>query len=188
MTRVTAAIALAAALTAACGDDSPTAPSQGSRLVVRLSASSLGSGQALFVTFARVRAQRSSGGSVDVPFPGGAAQFTCDLKKLQASDGEIAVGALPPSQYTEVRLQIQSATLYLDNSTSEPACGVTLRAPSGRAAPMTVTPNEVSLASQFRVDETGDTTMRIGVNTEQSVRLNGGSYAFAPSMTVLNVS
>jgi len=175
--------------TAACGD-SPTSPSQGgSRFVLRLSDSSLRGGQALFVTFARVRAQRSSGGWVDVPFPGGAAQFTCDLKKLQASDGEIAVGSLPPSPYTEVRLQIQSATLYLDNSTSEPACGANLRAPSGRAAPMTVTPNEVSLASQFRVEETGDTTMRIGLNTEQSVRLNGdGSYTFAPTIAVLSVS
>ena len=187
MTKISAAI-LIGVLATACGDDSPTAPSQGSRLVVRLSASSLQAGQALFVTFGRVRAQRSSGGFVDVPFTGGAAQFTCDLKKLQASDGEIAVGALPPSHYTEVRLQVQSATLYLDNSTSEPACGASLRAPSGRTAPMTVTPSEVALASQFRVEETGDTTMRIGVNTEQSVRLNGGSYTFAPTLAVLSVS
>ena len=176
------------AFTTACGT-SPTSPSQGGRLVLRLSGSSLAAGQALFVTFVRVRAQRSPGGLVDVPFPGGAAQFTCDLRKLQASDGEIAVGALPPSQYTDVRLQIQSATLYLENSTSEPACGATLRAPSGRAAPMTVAPSEVSLASQFRIEENGDTTMRIGVNTEQSVRLNGdGSYTFAPAIAVLGVS
>jgi hypothetical protein len=54
---------------------------------------------------------------------------------------------------------------------------------------MTVTPSEVSLASQFRVDESGDTTMRIGLNTEQSVRLNGdGSYTFAPTIAVLSVS
>jgi hypothetical protein len=188
MKQIAAAILFGAvALTAACSD-SPTSPSQGSRFVLRLSGSSLGSGQALFVTFARVRAQRSSGGMVDVPFPGGAAQFMCDLKKLQSSDGEIAVGALPPSQYTEVRLQIQSATLYLDNSTSEPACAASLRAPSGRSASMTVSPSEVSLASQFRMEENGDTTMRIGVNTEQSVRLNGGSYTFAPAIAVLSVS
>lgn len=191
MHRIPAAILIGAVAftAAACGDDSPTSPTQGSRFVLRLSDSSLRGGQALFVTFVRVRAQRSSGGLVDVPFPGGAGQFTCDLKKLQSSDGEIAVGALPPSQYTEVRLQIQSATLYLDNSSSEPACGASLRAPSGRAAPMTVTPSEVSLASQFRVEENGDTTMRIGLNTEQSVRLNGdGSYTFAPAIAVLSVS
>jgi hypothetical protein len=178
----------AIALTAACSD-SPTSPSEGgSRFVLRLSGSSLRGGQALFVTVVRVRALRSSG-FVDVPFPGGAAQFTCDLKTLQSSDGEIASGSLPPSPYTEVRLQIQSATLYLDNSTSEPACGASSRAPSGRAAPMTVTPSEVSLASQFRIEENGDTTMRIGVNPEQSVRQNGdGSYTFAPAIAVLSVS
>lgn len=174
--------------TAACGD-SPTSPSQSGRLIVRLSASSFPGGQALLVTFARVRAAGTSGAAFDVAFPNGASQFTCDLKKLQSSDGEIAIGTLRPGDYAEVRLQIQSATLYLDNSISEAACGASLRVPSGRAAAMAVTPNEVPLATRFHVDENGDTTMRIGVNTEQSVRLSGnGSYTFAPSVAVLSVS
>ena len=38
------------------------------------------------------------------------------------------------------------------------------------------------------MDENGDTTMRIGLNSEQSVRLNGhGSYTCAPTMAVLSV-
>ena len=92
-----------------------------------------------------------------------------------------------------VRLSASSlpggATLYLDNSISEAACGASLRVPSGRAAAMAVTPSEVPLATRFHVDENGDTTMRIGLNTEQSVRLNGnGSYTFAPTVAVLSVS
>ena len=177
------------ALTAAACGDSPTSPSQSGRLIVRLSASSLPGGQALLVTFARVRAAGTSGAAFDVAFPNGAGQFTCDLKKLQSSDGEIAVGTVPPGDYGEVRLQIRSATLYLDNSISEAACGASLRVPSGRAAAMAVTPSEVPLATRFHVDENGDTTMRIGLNTEQSVRLNGnGSYTFAPTVAVLSVS
>ena len=177
------------ALTAAACGDSPTSPSQRGRLIVRLSASSSSGGQALLVTFARVRAAGTSGAPFDVAFPNGASQFTCDLKKLQSSDGEIAIGTVPPGDYAEVRLQIQSATLYLDNSISEPACGASLRVPSGRAAAMAVTPTEVPLATRFHVDENGDTTMRIGLNTEQSVRLNGnGSYTFAPTVAVLSIS
>jgi class 3 adenylate cyclase len=177
-------IALAAV---ACGD-SPTSPSEGGRLIVRLSGSSISAGQALLVTFARVRAVTTSGAGVAVPFPNGASQFTCDLKKLQSSDGEIALGTLVPGDYAGLELQIQSATLYLDNSISEAACGASLRTPSGRAAVMAVAPSDVPLSSRFTVTDNGDTTMRIGLNTEQSVRLNGnGSYTFAPTMSVLSV-
>jgi hypothetical protein len=188
MKKVSAAI-LIGVLATACSD-SPTSPSQGGgRFIVRLSGSSLPNAQALLVTFARVRAVTTSGAVTEVPFPNGAAQFTCDLKKLQSSDGEIAVGAITPGDYAGVNLQIQSATLYLDNSISEAACGASLRMPSGRSSPMTVTPGEVSLPSRFSVKQTGDTTMRVGLNTEQSIRLNGnGSYTFAPTLAVLGVS
>ena len=189
MKRVAAVIlcGMVASTAGACGD-SPTSPSPGGRFIVRLSGGSLPTGQALLVTFARVRAVGTSGAAFDVPFPNGASQFTCDLKKLQSSDGEIAIGTVPPGDYGGVRLQILSATFYLDNSISDAACGASLRTPSGRAAVMAVTPSDVSLANRFTVDENGDTTIRIGVNTEQSVRLNGnGSYTFAPTMTVLSV-
>jgi hypothetical protein len=188
MHRLPAAI-LIGTLATACSD-SPTSPSRGGgRFLVRVSGGSLPNAQALLVTFARVRAVTTSGAVVDVPFPGGSGQFTCDFKKLQSSESEIAVGALTPGDYAGVRLQMQSATLYLDNPTADAACGASLRAPSGRAAPMTLTPDEVSLTSRFSVKDNGDTTMRIGLNPEQSIRLNGnGSYTFAPMMAVLSAN
>ena len=130
----------AAALAATACDDSPTSPSSDGRFVLRLSASTFGAAPAVLVTFTRVRVLSSSGGTMDVPLPGGAAQFTCDLRRLQASDGEIAVGALPAGDYGEVRLQIQSATLYLDNTrtprvprTSAFPAAARFRCPSPRA-------------------------------------------------------
>jgi hypothetical protein len=185
------AIALTSALaigTAACGDSPSSPSSSGGRLVVRLSASTFGSAPAVLVTFSRVRALRSGGASTDVPLPNGAAQYTCDLRRLQQNDGEIAVGALAPGDYSEVRLTVQSATLYLDNP-STMACAANFVVPSGRATPMSGTPSEVVLSRAFHVEATADTAMRIAMNSEQSIRATGGgAYTFQPVITVLSVN
>jgi hypothetical protein len=176
-----------AVVTTACGE-SPTSPSSDGRFVLRLSASAYSAAPAVLVTFTRVRALGSSGGVTDVPLAGGATQFTCDLRRLQASDGEIAVGALPPGDYGEVRLQIQSATLYLDNP-SDTACAANFRIPGGRAVPMSVTPTEIGLNRSFRHEAGTDTAMRIALNSEQTIRaVGGGSYTFQPVLTILSVS
>ena len=179
------ALALGAA---ACGD-SPSSPSSSdSRFVLRLSASTFGAAPAVLVTFSRVRALRSSGGSADVALPNGASQFTCDLRRLQQNDGEIAVGVLPAGDYSEVRLTVQSATLYLDNP-SNVACATSFPIPSGRATPASGTPSEIVLSRSFRVDSAADTSMRIALNSEQSLlATGGGSYAFQPVVTVLSVN
>lgn len=175
-----------ACFTTACGD-SPTAPSSDGRFVLRLSASAYSPAPAVLVTFTRVRVFSSSGATTDVPLQGGATQFTCDLRRLQASDGEIAVGALAGGDYGEVRLQIQSATLYLDNP-SDTACAANFRIPSGRSVPMSVTPSEVSLNRTFHHEAGTDTAMRIALNSEQTIRAaSGGAYTFQPVLTILSV-
>ena len=178
----------ATALTVTACGDSPTSPSQGSRFYLRLTSSPFQSAPAVLVAFANVRVLRASGGWTDVALPSGAAQFTCDLRRLQTSDGEIAVGALPPGDYAEVRLLVQSATLYLDNP-STVACASDFRAPSGRSTPVTGTPSEIVVNRSFRVDAGADTIMRIALNSEQSIRASGGgSYTFQPVLTVLSVN
>ncbi len=174
---------------AACGDDSPSSPSStGSRFVLRLSSSAFGSAPAVLVTFSRVRALHSSGGWVDVALPGGGSQFTCDLRKLQTSDGEIAVGGLPAGSYSEVRVTIQNATLYLD-TTSNTTCAADFRAPAGRSTPVSGTPNEMALTSSFQMNAATDTTMRIALNSEASIRsTGGGAYTLQPVVTVLSVT
>jgi hypothetical protein len=177
-----------ALLSTACGD-SPSSPSSTSaRFNLRLTASSFASGQALLVTFTRVRAFRSPSDFTDVALPGNASQLTCDLKKLQSTDGEIAVGPLPNGRYTEVRVLIQSATLYLDNPSPD-ICTAAVRTPGGRTAPVALSSNEIVISREFRVEEGTDTTMRIGLNTEQTIRAaSNGSYTFTPTVSVLSVS
>ena len=185
-----AIILVAIAVGSTACSDSPSSPSSSNsgRLNLRLTASSFAGGQALLVTFARVRAFRSPGDFTDVALPGNAAQLTCDLKKLQSTDGEIAVGPLPNGRYTEVRVQIQSATLYLD-SPSVDICAANARTPGGRTAPVALSPGEIVIPREFRVEGGADTTIRIGLNTEQSIRpASGGSYTFTPIVSVLSVS
>ena len=178
-------VALAAV---ACGDSPSSPSSSGSRFFLRLTDSKYGAAPAVLVTFSGVRAFRTPGDWTAVPLQNGAAQFTCDLRKLQSSDGEIAVGPLPPGRYSEVRLRIQSATLYLDNA-SDFTCTANVRVPGGRATPMTVVPAEVVLANEFRVEAAADTTMRVGLNSESSIRAGSdGSYTFQPVITVLSVN
>lgn len=187
MPRVILLSVLACAVVAC--DDSPSSPSsQDSRFVLRLQSSQYGGAPAVLLTFSRVRALHVSRGLEDVSLPSGASQFTCDLRKLQASDGEIAVGTLPAGDYSEVRLTIQSATLYLDNA-SNASCAASFPVPGGRASPMTGTPTEVALSRSFHVDASGDTAMRIALNAEQSIHATGtGSYTFQPVITVSSVN
>lgn len=172
--------------TPACSD-SPSSPSStGNNFVLRLSASTFGGAPAVLVTFSRVRATRASGGSTDVALPGNASQYTCDLRRLQQNDGEIASGVLPAGDYTDVRLTVQAATLYLDNP-SNAACAANFTVPSGRATVMSGTPSEVVLSRSFQVN--GDTAMRIAINSELSIRATGGgAYTFQPAVTVLSVN
>ena len=54
---------------------------------------------------------------------------------------------------------------------------------------MALSPGEIVIAREFRVEGGGDTTIRIGLNTEQSIHAaSGGSYTFTPIVSVLSVS
>jgi hypothetical protein len=183
------AIALIGALGAAACGESPSSPSStDARFVLRLSASSFGTAPAVLVTFSRVRAIRSSGGSTDVALTGNAAQYTCDLRRLQQSDGEIAAGTLAAGDYSEVRVTVQSATIYLDN-TSSVACAANLTSPGGRSTAISGTPTDVVLSRAFRMDAGTDTAMRIALTSEQSIRATGGgAFTFQPVVTVLSVN
>ena len=185
-------VLVAALAAAACDSDSTTSPSSsstGGRLVVRLTDSPYAGGRAILVTFSRVRATLVGGGTADVPFAGGASSVTCDLKKLNTSDGDIASGAVAPGQYTDVRLTVQSVNLYLDNPSIDSACAATIRPPSGRVTAVALANSEVVASRSFETTATSDKVMRIALNSEQSIHLNSdGSYSFQPVLTVLSVN
>jgi hypothetical protein len=187
MRKIAAALLIGTLTVAAC-DDSPSSPSStDSRFLLRLTTSTFAA-PAVLITFSRIRAVRASGGSVDVAFPNNAGQYMCDVRRLQQSDGEIASGVLPPGEYSEVRVNVQSVVLYQDNPSSV-ACAATMTAPGGRAIVMSGAPTEVVLSRSFRVDAGDDTTMRVALNSEQSFQLGaGGAYTFQPVVTVLSVN
>lgn len=188
MKRIRTALLIGALTVAAACGDSPSSPSSSTdgRLVLRLTTSAF-SAPAVLITFSRIRAVRSSGGSVDVAFPNNAGQYMCDVRRLVQSDGEIAAGALPTADYSEVRVNVQSVVLYQDNA-SNVACAPTITAPGGRSIVMSGAPTELAISRSFRAEAGSDTTMRIALNSEQSFRANGGAYMFQPVLTVLSVN
>lgn len=174
-----------------CGNGSSTSPSSstGGRLVVRLTDSPFSGGRAVLVTFSRVRATRVGVGSVDVRLANGASSITCDLKKLNTSDGELANGVVAAGQYSDVRLTVQSANLYLDNPSIDSACGAAIRPPSGRVTAIALANPEMVASRSFETTTSGDIVMRLALNSEQSIHLNNdGSYSLQPALTVLSVN
>ena len=52
-----------------------------------------------------------------------------------------------------------------------------------------MSPGEIVITRDFTIEGGADTTMRIGLNTEQSIRAaSDGSYTFTPTVSVLSVS
>ena len=109
------AFAVAAALavgTVACSD-SPSSPSlSGGNFNLRLRDTPFTDAKAVLVTFSSVRAHRTDTDWTVVPFINAATSRTCDLKKLETSEDILGSAALPAGHYTQVRLVVQSATIF----------------------------------------------------------------------------
>ena len=126
-------------MTVACGDSSPSGPSGSSgntgggagSLNLRITDSPYGSAKAVLVTFSEVAAHKD-GNWTTLPFPGGSSR-TCDLKKLQNSAQDLlGTGTISPGQYTMIRLNVQSAKIYFDNSAvSSTPCAPSIAEPAG---------------------------------------------------------
>src|SRR2546428_6466048 len=116
---------LAAASMAGCGSSTPTAPSGGDtagptgagRATIMLQDSPFSDAKAVLVTFSEVSVHMSGGDFVPLPFTGGSAR-TCDLKKLTTAQDILGAGPLPVGHYTELRLIVASAAIYVDAATA----------------------------------------------------------------------
>lgn len=201
MKRVLVAMLLGLVAAAGACSDSPSSPSSssssstsssgssgGARVSVRLTAGPFDSAKAILVTFSRVRLYRGSPSNfTDVALSGGGGQYTCDLKKLQSTDAEIAVGSLPAGAYSQIGLVIQSAAVYIDSPTANAACAASIPAPGGRSAALSVPGSEIPLPRNF--DLNGDAVLRLSFDTEQSIHVIGeNSFSFSPVLSVLGVS
>jgi hypothetical protein len=178
----------------ACSGSS-TSPSSGSVLNLMMTDAPFQDAKAVLVTFNEVSAHASGGDWKTLPFAGNPAPAmrTCDLKKLEGNKTDIlGTGPLDPGHYTQVRLVVYSATIYLENATdpAAPACGdaATFAAPLGNSQSLTVVSGDVKLTREFDVPQGGVTTMVVDFQGAQSIFLTGtGTYQMTPVLTVVSV-
>jgi len=190
MRRISALVVFAVILGAVACDNSPSSnPSgQSARFNLRLTDSPFSDARAELVTFSEVTAHRTDSDWTRVPFAGGATARTCDLKKLQASEDVLGTGPLPPGDYTQVRLVVQSARLYFDNPADGPACAAAITAPAGRMADLRIPSGEVKLNRGFTLTPESTTTMLVDFDGDKSIHQTGnGTYMMSPVIGITRV-
>jgi len=143
----------------------------------------------VLVTFSSARAHRSDSDWTVVPFINAATSRTCDLKKLETSEDVLGSAALPTGHYTQVRLVVQSATLFFDNASTGSACASSIAPPAGASATLDIPSGEVKLNRGFDVSASSTTTMLIDFDGNGSIHLTGnGRYMMSPVLTILSVN
>ena len=182
-------VVFALALGSFACDDSPSSPSgQSAMFNLRLTDSPFSDARSVLVTFSEVTAHRSDSDWTTVPFAGGATSRTCDLKKLEASEDVLGTGPLPAGDYTQVRLEVQSARIYFDNPSVGPACATTIMAPAGSAADVRIPSGTVKLNRGFKLTTEAQTTMLLDFDGDRSIHQTGnGTYMMNPVIGIVRV-
>lgn len=180
-------------MTVACGGGStPTSPSDPSgggagSFNVRITDSPYGSAKAVLVTFSDVSVHRD-GNWTKLPFLNGSTR-TCDLKKLQNSAQDLlGGGTIGPGTYTMIRLIVQSARIYFDNSAvSSTPCAASIDPPAGASSPLTIPSGEVKLNGSFNLTSTAATTVLLDFDGESSIIQNGSNYTMQPVVRIVSI-
>lgn len=186
----------------ACGS-SPTGPSDASGGSTPASAGAPGSltvritdrgayqsARAVLVTFSEVSVLRGDNWT-RLPFPDpNASTWTCDLKKLENGNADF-LGSGKPQQadYTWVRVMVESATLYPNNSAvSATPCARTIPPPAGDAYQVAIAQKEGKDNGAFPVTSTDARTLLIDFNSDASITdLGGKNYSLTPIVRLLSV-
>jgi hypothetical protein len=173
---------------AACGGGGgAAAPTDTATLHVMLTDTPFADAQAVLVTFSGVSVHLSGGDWVSLPFAGGAATRTCDLKRLVGAQDVLGTGPLQTGHYTQIRLDVASGALYFDAGTSGDACSASLAAPGGRTAALTVPSGEVRLNREFDLTAGNATTVTLDFDGDSSIHLAGTTYMMQPVIAVVSV-
>jgi hypothetical protein len=157
---------------------------------VRITDSPFGSARAVLVTFSEVSLLRGTNWT-RVPFPDATATtWTCDLKKLENNNEDLlATGALPLTEYTWVRLVVQSATVYTDNSSTSPTpCARSITPPAGGSHVMTMAASEGRENGSFPVTAGLTTTILLDFDGESSITQRApGDLVMNPVVRLVSV-
>jgi len=187
--------ALVAALSvSACGGgpSNPSGPT--GTLNLRLTDSPFTDAQAVLVTFSAVSAHLADGDWEPVDFAGGAPSRTCDLKLLQGgADDILGTDTLTAGTYTQIRLVIDSVTLYFDNPSAGPtACAASITEPLGDSADVEVPSGEVKLNPRggLAIEPGGTTTILLDLDGDRSIIHQTGNdrYIMNPVLTIAEVN
>jgi hypothetical protein len=103
----------------------------------------------------------------------------------------LGIGTLDAGHYTQVRLAVAEAKLYVGGEASKgDACGPGLILPTtGAIVPLTIPSGEVKLNREFDVPEGGTTLMSLDFDGDHSIIQTGnGSYMMKPVIAVVSVS
>jgi Domain of unknown function (DUF4382) len=167
-------------------------------LTLRLKDSPFSDATAVLVTFSQVSIHSADTGQwMTLPFESGSSR-TCDLTRLQQATDVLGVGTLAAGQYTQIRLNVTSASIYFGSSaTTGSACAAAVTAPvGGTSAPVTIPSGEVKLNQEFTVPAAGATTITLDFNGDKSIHQTGPSngqgnatpgYIMAPVIQVVSV-
>ena len=174
-----------------CGG-SPSGPSGSGSLRVMLKDSPFHDASAVLVTFNEVSVHRDTDADfAPLKFAADATSRTCDLLRLQKDNAQdvLGIGTLDAGHYTQVRLAVAEAKLYLGTPSTGDACGPGLIPPAGTPIPLTIPSGEVKLNREFDVPEGGTTVMSLDFDGDHSIIQTGnGSYMMKPVIAVVSVS
>ncbi len=174
-----------------CGG-SPSGPSGSGSLRVMLKDSPFHDASAVLVTFNEVSVHQDTDADfTPLKFAADATSRTCDLLRLQKDNAQdvLGIGTLDAGHYTQVRLEVAEANLYLGAPSTGDACGPGLIPPAGTPIPLTIPSGEVKLNREFDVPEGGTTLMSLDFDGDHSIIQTGnGSYMMKPVIAIVSVS
>ena len=174
-----------------CGG-SPSGPSGSGSLRVMLKDSPFHDASAVLVTFNEVSVHQDTDADfTPLKFAADATSRTCDLLRLQKDNAQdvLGIGTLDAGHYTQVRLAVAEAKLYLGAPSTGDACGPGLIPPAGTPVPLTIPSGEVKLNREFDVPVGGTTLMSLDFDGDHSIIQTGnGSYMMKPVIAVVSVS
>ncbi len=203
------AAAVALAGVGACGDSkTPTSATSGTSATTVTTPGGGGSGtgqlivkmkdapvdaQALLVNISEVSVHLGDTETADswksMPMAGG---MTCDLLQMQDNAIQtLGTMTLTAGHYTQIRLTVTEAKVYLDKFTTlPPACVTPTAFPTvaENVYPVKIPSGTIKLNRQFTIESGTATTLLLDFDAAQSLKkLGNGNYQMSPVISVVSV-